>query len=38
MKYWHWLGIAALVFICIKLYENQTLKSVPLIGSYVSAS
>lgn len=36
MKYWHWIALVALVFVCINLWAAQTLKGVPVVGGYLS--
>lgn len=37
MKFWHWAALVALVFVVLYVYNHQTLKGLPVIGSYVSA-
>jgi hypothetical protein len=36
MKFWHWVVIVVVIFICINVYMAGTLKSLPLVGGYAS--
>lgn len=37
MKMWHWAVLIAVMFAVIYVYTHQTLKGVPVFGSYLSA-
>ena len=36
-KFWHWTILVVVIFACIYIYNAQTLKNVPLIGSFASS-
>ncbi len=36
-NYWHWIVIVAVIFACLYVYKQQTLKGIPLIGQYLSS-
>jgi hypothetical protein len=35
MKYFHWIGIVALMFLVINVWAAGTLKGVPAVGGYL---
>ena len=37
MKFWHWVLIVVVIFVCIGVYNAGTLSGVPGIGKYVSS-
>lgn len=37
MKFWHWLLIVAVVFLCINVWQSDALKGVPVVGGYLGA-
>lgn len=37
MNYKHWLGIVVVVFVCLYVWKADLLKTVPILGPYVSA-
>lgn len=37
MNYRHWLGIVAVIFVCLYVWKSQLLKGVPVVGSYLSS-
>jgi Flp pilus assembly protein protease CpaA len=36
-KFWHWVAIVVVVFICIAIYNAGTLGSLPGVGKYLSS-
>ena len=35
-KFWHWIVLVVVVFVCINVWAAGTLKSVPGVGGYLS--
>jgi hypothetical protein len=36
MKFWHWVVIVVVIFVCINVYMAGTLSGLPLVGGYAS--
>ncbi len=36
-KFWHWVAIVVVVFVCIAIYNAGTLGGLPVVGKYVSS-
>jgi hypothetical protein len=36
MKFWHWVVIVVVIFVCINVYMAGSLSGLPLVGSYAS--
>lgn len=37
MKYWHWIVLVVVIFVCLNVYSSQALKGVPGVGGYLSS-
>lgn len=36
-KFWHWVVLVVVIFVCIGIYNAQTLKGLPVVGKYLSS-
>jgi hypothetical protein len=34
MRFWHWVVIVVVVFVCINVWAAGTLKGLPLVGGF----
>ena len=38
MKFWHWVVVIVVVFVCLDVWQAGTLAKVPLVGGFLSQS